>query len=406
MCGRLVAIVSPRTVLLHLGRQFVEGLTLDHQHLTIGSTATSKISTLATSHAGKSRGREGWAKMPQSGPTIRASILARFDTFLAGKDVKLRPLLAGAGLRPSDLADPDRQIPLNAVATLLEAAAQKSGDPCLGLHFAEHLPAGSSGILGHLVLSAPTVRDAILDIERYVGLFMAPVAISFSEKGGRGVLTWKYPGTFSAPKLQFSGLTVGALMMRLQRSVGPDVRPLSVEFDHRPFECTEEVRRIIGSRVRFDRPGNALAFDSNTLNRRAAGVQPGLHALMRQLGDRVLEEQRQEADIVEQTRRQIAARLKNGAGDLDSIAGAFGLSSRSLQGRLRRSGTTFEALVGGTRQQLAESYLRDTGLSMTEIAMLLGFSELSAFTRAAQRWFNMSPTAYRLAARRQRPMRG
>lgn len=344
--------------------------------------------------------------MPQSGPTIRAGILACFDAFLAGKDVKLRPLLSQAGLRPGDLADPERALSLNAVATLLDLAARRSGDACLGLHFAEFLPAGSSGVLGHLVLSAPTVRDAIQVIERYVGVFMAPIAVSFTEKGGRGVLTWSYPGTFSAPRLQFSGLVVGALVMRLQKTAGLDVRPLSVELDHRPFECAGEVRRILGTRVRFDRPGNLLVFDSNTLNRRAAGVQPGLHALMRQLGDRVLEEQRQEADIVELTRRQIVARLRNGVSGLDSIAGAFGLSPRALQGRLKRSGITFETLVGATRQQLAESYLRDTGLSMTEIAMLLGFSELSAFTRAAQRWFNMSPTAYRVSARRQRPLHG
>lgn len=355
--------------------------------------------------AAESRAREGWAKMPQSGPTIRASVLARFDTFMAGRGVKLRPLLAGAGLRPDDLADPDRQISLNAVATLLDTAARRAGDPCLGLHFAEYLPAGSSGIMGHLVLSAPTVRDAIQAVERYVALFMAPIEVSYFETAGRGVLSWRYPGTFSAPRLQFSGLVVGALLMRLQTAAGPDVRPLSVELEHRPFECAEEVRRILGTRVRFDRPANVLAFDGNTLNRRATGVQPGLHALIRQLGDRVLEEQRHDADIVEQTRRQIAARLKDGASDLDSIAGAFGLSSRALQGRLKRSGTTYDALVGGTRQRLAEGYLRDTGLSMTQIAMLLGFSELSAFTRAAQRWFGMSPTAFRVAVRRHRPTR-
>lgn len=344
--------------------------------------------------------------MPQYEPTIRASVLARFDAFMAGNNTSLRPLLAQAGLRPSDLSDPDRMISLNAVAALLDLAASQCGDPCLGLHFAEFLPPGSSGIVGHLVLSAPTVRDAIQDVERYLGLFMAPIAVSFSEKGGRGVLSWKYPGTFSAPRLQFSGLVVGALITRLQTVAGSEVKPLSVELDHRPFECMAEIRRVLGKRVRFDRPGNLLAFDSNTLNRRAPGVQAGLHGLMRQLGDRVLEEQRQEIDIVELTRRQIATRLKNGASGLDNVAGAFGLSSRALQGRLKRGGTTFEDLVGATRQQLAESYLRDTGLSMTDIAMLLGFSELSAFTRAAQRWFNMAPTAYRLAARRQRQMRG
>lgn len=381
-----------------LGTLPAERLTLDHQLLTPAPLSLR----LAPPPAAETRSRSSWPTIPQSGPTIRASVLAGFDSFLASRGVKLRPLLAQSGLRWNDLLDPDRPLPLNSVATLLDAAARRSGDPCLGLHFAPFLPAGSSGILGHLVLSAPTVRDAIVDIERYVGLFMAPIAVSFTERAGRGVLVWKYPETFSAPKVQFSGLMLAALVIRLQKSVGFDVRPLSVELEHRPFDCADEVRRLLGTRVRFDRPVNSVTFDSNTLNRRAVGVQPGLHALMRQLGDRVLEEQRQEVDIVEQTRRQIAGRLKNGLSGLDDIAGAFGLSARALQGRLKRAGTTFEVLVGATRQQLAEGYLRDTGLSMTEIASLLGFSELSAFTRAAQRWFGMSPTSYRAAVRRHR----
>ena len=86
--------------------------------------------------------------------------------------------------------------------------------------------------------------------------------------------------------------------------------------------------------------------------------------------------------------------------DLDSIAGAFGISPRALQGRLKRAGTTFEAEFVAARKLMAESYLRDTGPSMTEIAMLLGFSELSAFTRAVQRWFGVSPKTFRVKARR------
>jgi len=157
---------------------------------------------------------------------------------------------------------------------------------------------------------------------------------------------------------------------------------------------------LLGPRVRYNRPRNAIIFEAAALNTRSESVVPGLFELISQLGDRMLEEQREQADIVALTRRQIATRLRNGGSDLGTIARAFGLSPRALQGRLRRSGTTFDALVSATRQSRAESYLRDTGLSMTEIAMLLGFSELSAFTRAAQRWFGMSPTAYRNHARR------
>jgi AraC-like DNA-binding protein len=188
--------------------------------------------------------------------------------------------------------------------------------------------------------------------------------------------------------------------MRLQQHIGADLKPVSVEFEHRPFECPQVVESIFGSRVRFDRPHNRMVFDLKTLSRQAPGVTPGLYGLISQLGDRMLEEQRQAADIVEQTRRLLAARFRSGGTDLESIAAAFGISPRALQGRLKRAGTTFEAEVNAARKQMAESYLRDTGLSMTEIAMLVGFSELSAFTRAVQRWFGVSPKAYRAKARR------
>jgi AraC-like DNA-binding protein len=314
--------------------------------------------------------------------------------------VALPPLLASVGLGADDLDDPDALISLNAVASLLENAAAKTRDECLGLHFAQFIPPGASGLLGHLLMSAPTVRDAIEGVERYTGLVMSPITVTFERKGGRGILEWKYPSTFSAPRLQYSGLTVGAFVMRLQQNVGSDLRPIAVEFEHRPFECPDLVRRIFGPRVRFNRPHNRMVFDLKTLNRQAPGAAPGLYGLISQLGDRMLEEQRQVADIVEQTRRLITARFRSGGTDLESIAKAFGISPRALQGRLKRAGTTFEAEAVAARKRMAESYLRDTGLSMTEIAMLLGFSELSAFTRAVQRWFGVSPKAYRVKARR------
>jgi AraC-like DNA-binding protein len=335
-----------------------------------------------------------------SGPTVRASLLARFDAFLAKRKVALPPLLTAVGLDADDLNDPDALISLNAVAMLLESAARETGDACLGLHFAQFIPPGASGLVGHLLMSAPTVRDAIGGIERYTGLVMSPVSVTFEQKSGRGILEWKFPSNFSAPRLQYSGFVVGAFVMRLQQHIGPDLKPVSVEFEHRPFECPQVVQRIFGSRVRFDRPHNRMVFDLKTLSRQAPGVTPGLYGLISQLGDRMLEEQRQAADIVEQTRRLLAARFRSGGTDLESIAAAFGISPRALQGRLKRAGTTFEAEVNAARKQMAESYLRDTGLSMTEIAMLVGFSELSAFTRAVQRWFGVSPKAYRAKARR------
>jgi AraC-like DNA-binding protein len=139
-------------------------------------------------------------------------------------------------------------------------------------------------------------------------------------------------------------------------------------------------------------------FDASALRRRITGVRTGVFGLMRQLGDRLLEEQRQEADIVAQTRRQIALHVRDGQNRLPDIARRFGLTPRALQGRLKLAGTSFAKLSEQTRKEMAANYLRNTGLSITEIALLLGFSELSAFTRSVQRWFGKSPKAFRAEA--------
>ena len=77
------------------------------------------------------------------------------------------------------------------------------------------------------------------------------------------------------------------------------------------------------------------------------------------------------------------------------------LPVRSLQWRLEQEATSYEKILLVTRVIAAERYLRDSGYNLTKIASLLGFSELSAFTRWCQRQFNTAPSTYRKKLRAQ-----
>ena len=81
-----------------------------------------------------------------------------------------------------------------------------------------------------------------------------------------------------------------------------------------------------------------------------------------------------------------------------SVARALYMSSRTLQRHLQRKDTTYTTLLNEIRQDLAEQYLTEQDISLTEIAFLLGFSESSAFSRAFKRWVGVSPSEYRKAA--------
>ena len=125
-------------------------------------------------------------------------------------------------------------------------------------------------------------------------------------------------------------------------------------------------------------------------------VMEGLFESVLELGNRRLKEQATPEDVASALHARIAERLASGEPfDLEAVATAMNMPSRALQWRLEQEATTYEKVLLLTRVVLAEQYLRDSNHRLTKIANLLGFSELSAFTRWSQRQFKMTPSAYR-----------
>ena len=100
--------------------------------------------------------------------------------------------------------------------------------------------------------------------------------------------------------------------------------------------------------------------------------------------------------MTDQVRRALRPALSGDGGQLESIARRLGVTSRSLQRRLRDEGSSFHTLRDETRRSLADRYLGE-GLSLSEISFLLGFSEPSAFFRAFKRWTGLTPIEHRAA---------
>ena len=81
-----------------------------------------------------------------------------------------------------------------------------------------------------------------------------------------------------------------------------------------------------------------------------------------------------------------------------NVVRKIGTTPRTLQRRLCEHQVDFKRLVEDTRQQLAVTYLRDPRHTLSEIAYLLGYSEVSAFNRAFKRWTGATPSSYRRGA--------
>lgn len=326
---------------------------------------------------------------------VRGSILVGIRDAMAARKIDVRELLLEAGIRPDALDHPTSELPLDEVAQLMEMAADRAEDPAFGLSLAEAYPMGANGLLDYLMQHAATVREALETATRFAALLYQPSSLTFREEPGAAKLSWCFATESSTRRIQFAIFANAVLVLRLKRIAGRDWYPLAVEVEHPDLPCRRKLHRILGPTVTFNGRENTIVIDPAVLKRKCEGADPRLYQILRESGEAKLMELASRPDVVTRAGRAIIATLGTETPLLENIAERMRMSPRTLQSRLAQHGTTFERLLTETRRNLAERYLRDTDLPLTEIAFLLGFSEQSSFTRAARGWFGMPPRRLR-----------
>ena len=124
-------------------------------------------------------------------------------------------------------------------------------------------------------------------------------------------------------------------------------------------------------------------------------ADPGLSLMMEREARDLLADFDINSNLVSAVRARIYQQLADGEPSLESVADSLGMAARTLSARLARRSLRFADILDGLRQSLAELYLQDSALSLTEIALLLGFAESSSFSRAFRRWRGTSPNQWR-----------
>jgi len=161
-----------------------------------------------------------------------------------------------------------------------------------------------------------------------------------------------------------------------------------------PADLTQ-LQETFGGDLLFDQPVSCLYFDASSLgspvikldSQLAHGITESLQELF---GDSATTD-----PFLQATREALARALPTGELHIDVIATQLGVSRRTLQRRLAQRDTNFMQLLGEVRSELAVRYLADSRLGITEIAFLLGYSDLAAFSTAFRSWYDCSPTEHR-----------
>lgn len=309
-------------------------------------------------------------------------------------------VLAAADLGSAELADPDRMLDITRVLRLMAAAARETGDDAFGLRLGLGWDLGGGlGVLSYAVLNAPTVGTALRNFERYSRTHIQGGRIALAQEGDEALLVYELGITdHELARQHVEGAAAVALRI-LRRLIDPEFRPLRVLFAHRRPRDVSELVRVFGAPLCFEqRFDAALAFPATALVRGVSGADRRLLPIVERFLDELFASDAKDAWLRE-VRTQIAASLCDGAPEIGRVAKRLGMSVRTLQRRLEEHGAVWKTLVAAIRRDLAQRYLADGTASLTEIAFLLGYSELSAFDRAFRRWTGSTPLAARRSLR-------
>lgn len=304
------------------------------------------------------------------------------------------PHLHEAGIRLEVLADPDARVPMTAGLRLLAAAGAATGDDNLGLHLAEAAEIGSFDVAFYAMVSSPTLGQALERVARFQRLIHDTSKVTLAVEGGLAVLRHAMAGGHAAPR-QSAEFIVAAWVRAGRLATGQDWSPLEVRFAHPEPTQTADHRRFFGSPVRFSTGENALVLPASLLAVSCAREDPGLLALLDRYATERLDHLPDAPGFADRARALLTEDLGSGEATATRLASRMKMSSRTLDRVLGAEGTSFRKLYDELRRQRAARALANDGVSISEVAFVLGFVDLGSFYRAFKRWTGQTPRQYR-----------
>jgi len=330
-------------------------------------------------------------------PTIvLASVANGLNKFIARLGEDSEAIMAYGGLRSDVATKPNSPIYLGQYCSVMSEAARRTGKSNFGLWFGHQFTPRNNGLFGYLASSSATLREAFANMTEYLAYHQGNSALVLEMRGSRCAVKYSVFDPSIQDQRNDSELSIGMCLNICREALGPAWTPVEVKFAHHKPLVTSEHHDVFGAKVSFDQPFNELVLRTEEL----ATPMPFHDPLLLNVIKQSLQELNN-SDILpplrlsDRAKLEIDKLLSYGYPRLEEVAKRLDMPSWTFQRRLLDEGSTFRDLVEAIRVRTAPNHLADPDVSVSEVAFRLGYSEVSAFSRAFTRWYKVSPKRWR-----------
>lgn len=329
------------------------------------------------------------------GPWISVRTLWPFLAATKAHGANVERIVDAVGLDWSSLLEPSARLAQSSALRLIDALTESANAPNLGFDAARWWLLSDETLVDHVGLSSKSLIDSDYEIGRYARLLYEAVELSSRIDEHEVVRIYAVRGVPKLPPVAID-FVLATMVVAFERFALPlpTVRRVTVTY---PRPCPDApIERFFQVPVVFEAAENSVAFDRRAYEAVQLPSNPGLQRALRAHLDGLVAELPPHDPHEQAARDAIAFALGRQETPLvPDVAKAIGLSESTLRQRLREAGTSFSELLDDARRDRAVRLLEDPTLTLTEIALRLGFNHQTAFSRAFKRWTSETPSAFR-----------
>lgn len=276
---------------------------------------------------------------------------------------------------------------------LLDEVAILTPIPAVGLYIGQHIKTSHTGIVGYLSSSCGSVGEALALFERFARLIYDVNSLSMTMADETVTISWGSEHITTGQLADETAISVFFTMVKI--IAGRELYPNKINFINQAPADITPYENFFHCPVSFGGIRTIVEFPAEYLNVPLNSKDAKLLDLLEGHAQNLLSTLPK--DQFEDRLKQLLTEMlkKQEELSLERIAARMHTSVRTMQRRLNDQEIKFQELVASVKLDLFHKYIKDDSLTLFDIALLLGYSEQSAFTRAVKRWTGELPKNFR-----------
>jgi AraC-like DNA-binding protein len=326
---------------------------------------------------------------------ILAAAAAGIGEFIGRNGGNPQQVFSDAGVEETSLHDPFLALDLGSYVSMMESAAHRTGNDNFGLNFGQQFKPEMLGLMGGIALASPSLGAAVCNLAELFPYHQQATQTRITREHRLLKLEYRILDSRLIARRQDAEVTLGMFVNVFRHCLGPRWNPERVYCEHMRPAHWREHEQLFGAPVHFGQPTNAIVFSDQGLSRPMPGAD--LQRMSR-LRDELIRLTGHVGPVsfIDAVRAEIRSCLPVKSLSVGGVADTLGFTRWTFQRYLADNGFSFSTLVDRVRRDLADVYLRQPHVAISDIAVALGYSELSALSRAFKRWYGVSPQQLRM----------